>query len=115
MSPNLEAPSDVSVRAARALSKRLFGGARYRLEIGRAIAGEKTVNTSELADLLGLSRQSVNQELLLLAGAGLLTRIPTLDSERKVYWAREESMYWEFCKETWDRAGELLNRGQQLT
>jgi biotin operon repressor len=113
MTPNVNHPSDVSVRATRAYSRLLFGGARYRVEIGVAIRGCSMVNTAELADDLGLSRQSVNQELRLLERCGLLCRTEG-DSGRKVYLIPQPSLYWDFCEEAALAAERRLRDAQEL-
>jgi predicted transcriptional regulator len=111
MNSNVDQPTDVSIAATRALSKALFGGAQYRIEIGAAIADLPIVNTAELAVQLHLVRQSVNQELQVLERAGLLTRTPgTDDGGRKVFFFRQESNYWSFCTEALSNAAEMLER-----
>lgn len=112
MSPNLDSQPDVKTAASRAFSRRLFGGAQYRLEIGAAIWLNPIVNTAELADDLGLSRQSVNQELRLLEQVGLLER--QAGGERKVYLKRQESSYWSFCFEALGDALELMKRRREF-
>ena len=113
MTGNLDISADTSLRAARAISKLLFGGSQYRVEIGAAIAdgfaSAKPVNTAELADELHVSRQSVNHELQLLERAGLLIRIEP-DSGRKVFFLVQESHYWEWCREARARAATMLAR-----
>jgi predicted transcriptional regulator len=101
MTPNLDSAPDVSVLATRAFSKMLFGGAQYRIEIGAAIQQSALVNTAELADELGLARQSVNQELRVLERVGLLVRTEKAgdSSSRKVFLMKESSAYWDFCVE----------------
>jgi predicted transcriptional regulator len=94
-----QAPDDISVSAIRSFSKVLFGGGRYRVEIGAAIHEKGIVNTSELADQLDLPKQTVNQELRLLERIGLLLRDETDDSSRKVFLRRQDSIYWAFCAE----------------
>jgi predicted transcriptional regulator len=113
MTKNIEQESDVSQRATRALSKALFGGAQYRVEIGAAIAEGSVINTAELAEKLGIVRQSVNQELLLLERIGLLARMPK-GSDRKVYLIRQESSYWTWCKEASTHAAGMLEREPQF-
>ncbi len=57
MTSNVDHEPDVSLRAVRALSKALFGGAKYRIEIGAAISKTEVVNTAELSERLGIARQ----------------------------------------------------------
>jgi DNA-binding MarR family transcriptional regulator len=86
----------------RALSRALFGGAQYRLEVGRAIAnGDGFVCIKDLAEDLGdpPGTASVNAELKVLERAGLLVRVPKEKGERRVYLARQESAYWALCQE----------------
>jgi DNA-binding Lrp family transcriptional regulator len=104
--------ADASLLAARTFSRVLFGGARYRLEVGAAIARESFVSTSGLADRLGLSRQAVNHELHLLERAGLLDRAPAINGERAVYFAAKESPYWAFCSDAMSRAAEWAEEPQ---
>jgi len=94
--------------AVRALSGRLFGGARYRVEVGAAIADRKLLaNIAELADELGLGRQTVAQELRRLEDAGLLQR--TKQQERKVFLSGVPSQYWSLCCELRAEAAALLS------
>jgi hypothetical protein len=86
----------------RSLSRALFGGAQYRLEVGRAIAdGDGLVCIKDLAEQLGdpPGSGSVNAELKILERAGLLVRAPREKGERRVYLARQESAYWSLCQE----------------
>ncbi len=90
------------MESARALSRALFGGAQYRLEVGAAIAaGDGLVCAKDLADELGdpPGKGSVHLELKTLERAGLLTRMPKEKAERRVYLARQESAYWAMCEE----------------
>lgn len=106
--PKVADTSDPTQRASRALSKLLFGGATYRLEIGAAIAATPIVNTAELSRALSVVRQSVNQELRILERAGLLIRAP--GSGREVYLWRQESRYWAWCEEAHANAARMLER-----
>ncbi len=113
MDSSLKNPADVSLRAMRASSRTLFGGAQYRIEIGAAIGRRPFANTAELASELGLSRQSVNQELRILERMGLLHRVDGADDGgRKVFFDRVESDYWNFCAEAEAHA---LDRLQGVT
>jgi hypothetical protein len=107
---NVDQPTDVSIRASRALSHLMSGGANYRLEIGSAIAsGDGVANTSDLASQLALPRQAVNLELLMLERVGLLRR-EEQGSGRKVYFTRIPSDYWRWCKDGHTNAEEMLRR-----
>jgi ABC-type ATPase involved in cell division len=86
----------------RALSRALFGGAQYRIEVGRAIAdGDGLVCIKDLAAELGdpPGSGSVNTELKVLERAGLLVRTSRSRGERRIYLARQDSTYWAFCQE----------------
>src|ERR671918_908427 len=94
--------TSTALRELRSLSRALFGGAQYRLEVGRAIAdGDGLVCIKDLAEQLGdpPGSGSVNAELKILERAGLLVRVPREKGERRVYLARQESTYWSLCQE----------------
>jgi DNA-binding MarR family transcriptional regulator len=114
MTDSLDRVSDVSSRATRALSKIVFGGAQYRIEIGAAIAALedfKYFNGSEIAERIGVSKQTVSHELRMLEDAGLIVRIPRADdSARKVFYTPTPSVYWQWCLEASRLAAELLDR-----
>lgn len=113
MPESLDKQSDVSLRAARALSKILFGGAQYRLAIGAEIASLDldSFNASELAQRTGISKQSVSYELGMLEDAGLIQRLESVDkSARKVFYTRVSSAYWAWCSEGAAQAAEMLSR-----
>lgn len=112
MSHTVRRRSDVKSKRTRALSKLLFGGARYRLEVGAAVAASSDgiVSTPGLAKDLKLVPQSVSQELRLLERAGLVTRAEDM-GDRRVFFARVESTYWAFCQEAEAEAETMLRRG----
>jgi hypothetical protein len=92
----------------RNLSRSLFGGAQYRLEVGYAIAaGDGFVCIKDLAQQLGdpPGPGSVNAELKVLERAGLLVRVPREKGERRVYLSRQDSAYWTLCRELATRCG----------
>ena len=92
----------------RALSRSLFGGAQYRLEVGHAVAvSDGLVCIKDLAEQLGdpPGSGSVNAELKILERAGLLVRVPREKGERRVYLARQYSAYWALCREMAARCG----------
>lgn len=94
--------TSTALQEQRSLSRALFGGAQYRLELGRAIAdGDGLVCIKDLAEQLGdpPGSGSVNAELKVLERAGLLVRVPRTKGERRVYLAREDSAYWLLCQE----------------
>jgi DNA-binding MarR family transcriptional regulator len=95
-------PDTSALRKLRSLSRALFGGAQYRLEVGCAIAeGDGLVCIKDLAEQLGdpPSAGSVNAELKILERAGLLVRVPREKGERRIYLARQDSVYWSLCQE----------------
>jgi DNA-binding MarR family transcriptional regulator len=95
--------------AIRALSRTLFGGAQYRLEIACAIAlGDGIVCIKELAGELGdpPGQGSVNTELKKLEKAGLLVRKQKSAGERRVLLVRQECGYWACCQELAARASQ---------
>jgi DNA-binding transcriptional ArsR family regulator len=106
----VEHAPDRTRRATRALSRVLFGGARYRIEIGAAIAGRRRVNTAELAAQLDIARQSVNQELRVLERAGLLRRIAGRGRGGEVFFMPQRSRYWRWCTEAQADAARMLER-----
>jgi hypothetical protein len=101
----------LATQRVRDLSRILFGGAQYRLEIGAAIAeGDGVVCITDLAGDLaepddpGPGTGSVNTEFKVLERAHLLVRGPRERSDRRVYLLRQESLYWEMCRELRDSA-----------
>jgi hypothetical protein len=92
--------SDVGI--ARQRSQTLFG-ARYRVEVGAAIAESRDgiVSIKDLARELGEppGLASVNAEFKILERAGLLTRIPREPGERRIFLMRQPSAYWALCVE----------------
>jgi hypothetical protein len=83
----------------RELSQRLFGGARYRIEVGAAIAeSDGLVCIVDLARQLGdpPGKGSVNTELKVFEKAGLLTR-PDERRGGRIWLLRQESPFWDMC------------------
>lgn len=100
MSPDPD--TSTAIRELRSLSRALFGGAQYRLEVGLAVAdGDGLTCIKDLAELLGdpPGAGSVNAELKMLERAGLLVRVLREKGERRVYLARQDSAYWSLCQE----------------
>jgi len=83
------------------LSRILFGGAQYRLEVGAAVESDALVNIKDLADQLGdpPGTASVNTELKHLERAGLLERLPRVGSDRRVFLRARPTSYWDTCRE----------------
>jgi predicted transcriptional regulator len=104
------------IREARLLSKTLFGGAQYRVEVGAAIhdSPDGVINMPELTRALGLVAQSISQEIHILERAGLLRRLERVGTDRTVYFLREDSAYWTFCAEAFAHAGAMVRRGLPL-
>ena len=92
----------IDLTATRVLSHRLFGGARYRVEIGAAIAeSDGIVCMVDLIKLLGdpPGKSSVNAELKVLERANLLARASISAGERRIHLLRQDSSYWQACLE----------------
>ena len=85
----------------RELSRTLFGGAQYRLEVGAALNAGDLITIKDLAEQLGdpPGKASVNTELKLLEKAGLLERLPDVGSDRRVFLRPASSSYWDTCRE----------------
>ena len=113
MTRKIMSGTDRSVRAARALSKLVYGGAHYRVEVGALIADERAssqpVNVAEVAEALSLSRQAISNEFRLLDEAGLLRRTDP-GSGRKIFYLSAPSAHWEWCQEARASAAEMLDR-----
>ena len=89
----------IDLTATRALSRTLFGGAQYRIEVGAAVAeSDGIVCMVDLVRDLGdpPGKSSVNAELKVLERAGLLTR-PNIRTERRIDLLRQDSPWWEMC------------------
>lgn len=94
------------------LSNELFG-ARYRAEVGLAIAGLEQVCKKDLEDGFRDTLEnppadsSIGSEFDLLRRLGLLVPVATADGSRKKYVEPvKESAYWDLCRELRDRASE---------
>jgi hypothetical protein len=106
----------VATRDIRRLSRRLFGGAQYRLEVCAAIAdGDGVVTASELVTQLGTppGMGSVSMELRTLRGCGLLVPAPAPSSDRRVYLRRCESPLWATAAWLRDHAEEMVECARQ--
>lgn len=91
----------IDLTATRELSRTLFGGAQYRIEVGAAIAeSDGIVCMVDLVRLLGdpPGKSSVNTELKVLERAKLLSR-PNIKRDRRIDLFRQESSYWQMCFE----------------
>jgi hypothetical protein len=90
---------DVDLTHTRELSRTLFGGAQYRIEVGAAIAeSDGIVCAVDLVKLLGdpPGKSSVNVELKVLERAKLLTR-PNIRTDRRIHLVRQDSQWWDMC------------------
>jgi hypothetical protein len=88
----------------RELSRHLFGGAKYRIEVGAAIAeSDGVVCMVDLIRQLGdpPGKSSVNTELKVLEKAGLLGR-PDERRSGRIYLLRQDSPFWEMCRQLRD-------------
>jgi hypothetical protein len=101
---------DIDLIATRELSRSLFGGANYRIEIAAAIAeSDGLVCMVDLIRALGdpPGKSSVNAELKVLEKAGLLSR-PDPRRGGRIYLLRQQSAFWDMCKRLRD---ETAKRG----
>jgi hypothetical protein len=92
---------DIDLTRTRELSRNLFGGANYRIEIAAAIAeSDGLVCMVDLVRQLGdpPGKSSVNAELKVLEKAGLLGR-PDARRGGRIYLLREDSPFWEMCRQ----------------
>jgi DNA-binding transcriptional regulator GbsR (MarR family) len=97
-------------KRTRAVSRALFGGAQYRVEVGAAIAASDglvciTDLVAELGDPPG--KGSVSTELKVLERAGLLSPLNAVQGERRRFLRREPSVYWSFCEEVKSRCNDV--------
>lgn len=95
---------DIDLTVTRELSRTLFGGAHYRIEVGAAIAeSDGIVCMVDLVRLLGdpPGKSSVNAELKVLERATLLSR-PNVKHDRRIDLLRQDSSYWGMCLELRD-------------
>jgi hypothetical protein len=89
----------IDLTPTRELSRTLFGGAQYRIEVGAAIAeSDGIVCQVDLVKLLGdpPGKSSVNAELKVLERANLLTR-PNVTKDRRIDLVRQDSPWWDMC------------------
>jgi hypothetical protein len=95
---------DIDLTRTRELSRHLFGGANYRVEVGAAIAeSDGLICMVDLVRQLGdpPGKSSVNAELKVLEKAGLLGR-PDERRGGRIYLLREDSPFWEMCRQLRD-------------
>ena len=89
----------------RQLSKVLFGN-MDRLEVAVAIAQSEdgVVNATDLSVDLAVFNNRVRNQLVVLADAGLL-RAVSLPGDRKRWYVRQPSPFWDACLDLHDKWG----------
>jgi len=90
----------------RRRSKLVFGN-RDRLEVAVAIArsNDPLVNATELTDVLvGWPNNRIRAQLVALAEADLLRAAPRI-GPGKIYYLRQDSLFWDACLDLADRWG----------
>jgi hypothetical protein len=108
-----EADDTLDLAETRGLSRTLFGGAQYRIEVGAAVADAGgMVCIVDLVETLGRQpgQASVNAELKVLERAGLLVRAEKQQGERRVYLIPQPSPYWEMCRAMRDQTAHTRPR-----
>jgi DNA-binding MarR family transcriptional regulator len=82
------------------MSRQLFGN-QDRLVVAAAVAGAEpgTIYAHSLAEQLGMTDNRVGPQLGNLEAAGLLVRLPKVGGERRVYFERVDSTFWNLCAE----------------
>lgn len=80
----------------RMMSKQLFGNAD-RIEVAAAVAAANSepLYSRALATDLNWPDNRVQKQLKQFQQAGLLSAVPQLGGERRVYYVRKESHFWE--------------------
>jgi hypothetical protein len=83
---------------ALVVSKHLFGN-QDRLLVAAAIARAEpgALYAQALAELSGMTEKRVGLQLPHFLSAGLLTKLPKVGSERRIYYERRESAFWSLC------------------
>jgi hypothetical protein len=106
---------DIDLSETRKLSRTLFGGAQYRIEVGAAIAeSDGIICMVDLVRLLGdpPGKSSVNAELKVLERANLLSR-PDIRHDRRIDLLRQDSAYWGMCLEFREATANKLRRSRR--
>jgi hypothetical protein len=79
-------------------SKLLFGNQdRLVVAAGVADAEPGSIFGQGLAESIGIADSRVGAQLSVLEDARLLVRLPKVGSERRVYFERRDSSFWELC------------------
>lgn len=98
----------------RRLSKLLLGNAdrlRVAAAVSRAEPGD--LYSRALADALRWPDGRVQKQLKQFEEAGLLVRLPSVGGERRVYYERRDSAFWECAvslEEEWGQATSVSRR-----
>jgi hypothetical protein len=89
---------------ARALSKALFGN-QDRIDVVMAITHSEdgVVNATDLAEKTGLINSRVRAQLLALVDAKLLDEVPPTGQDRKRWYVRRDSSFWQACLDLYDK------------
>lgn len=102
---------DIDMKALRARSSRIFGGAEFRAEIGLVVGRSETVCKSELGRALVRvlddppSPTTINNEIDLLIDARLLEADAPHPRNGKKHWKPvKPCAYWDFCAELAERS-----------
>jgi len=62
-----------------------------------AVAEPGSIYARNIAEQIGITDNRVVPQLGSLEAAGLLARLPKVGGERRVYYERIESAFWELC------------------
>jgi hypothetical protein len=89
---------------ARSGSKALFGN-QDRIDVVMAIgsSGDGVVNATDLAAETGLINSRVRAQLLALVEAKLLHEVPPTGGDRKRWYVRRDSPFWQACLDLYDK------------
>lgn len=80
------------------VSRLLFGNQdRLLVAAAVAVAESGSIYARNIADQIGITDNRVGPQLASLERAGLLTRLPKVGGERRVYYERVDSNFWELC------------------
>ncbi len=80
------------------VSRLLFGN-QDRLLVTAAVAAAEpgSIYARSIAEQIGITDNRVVPQLGSLEAAGLLVRLPKVGGERRVYYERVQSSFWELC------------------
>jgi len=90
--------TSASFEEALRVSRLLFGN-QDRLLVAAAVAEAEagSIYARNIAEQLGITDNRVAPQLASLERAGLLVRLPRVGGERRVYYERVASSFWELC------------------